>query len=75
MKYLVIELQKTGDDVASIINKHDDFNQAQSTYHQVLAAAAISSVEVHSAIIMSDEGEVYNKESFFHPVEPENLEE
>lgn len=75
MKYLVIELQKSGDDVASIINKCDDLNQAQSTYHQILAAAAISSIEVHSAIIMNDEGEVYNRESFFHPIEPENSEE
>lgn len=71
MSYLVIEIQKTGDSVANIVNQRDDYQHAKSTFYQILASAAISEIHVHSAIILSDEGEFIQKETFYHLPEPE----
>lgn len=71
MSYLVIEIQKTDDNVANIVNKRDDYQHAKSTFYQILASAAISEVHVHSAVILSDEGEFIQKETFYHLPEPE----
>lgn len=56
--YIVIELQKTADDVpvANIVNSFDNLAQAESKYYSILASAAISQIPVHSAIIVSEEG-------------------
>ena len=69
--YIVIELQKNGDDVASIVVKKDTINEALSLYHSVLAAAAISQVEAHSAVILNDEGKFIKNECFYHTSEAE----
>lgn len=71
MAYLVIEIQKNGDNVANIVNKRDDYQHAKSTFYQILASAAISEVYVHSAVILSDEGEFIQKETFYHLPAPE----
>lgn len=56
MKYIVIELQKNAEGVVSnIVTEHEDLNAAESKYYSILAAAAVSSVPVHSAIIVSEE--------------------
>ena len=39
-------------------------NEAESKYHQILAAAAISSVPIHACIIFDDHG--YTKMSRFY---------
>lgn len=55
--YIVIELQKNAEGVVSnIVTSHDSLAKAESAYYSVLAAAAISNVPVHSAIIVSEEG-------------------
>lgn len=56
--YIVIELQKTASDVpvSNIVNSFDNLEQAESKYHSILAAAAVSQIPVHSAIIVSEEG-------------------
>lgn len=54
--YIVIELQKTGDQVANIVTSHASRQEAEAKYHAVLAAAAVSAVPVHSAVMLSDEG-------------------
>ena len=68
--YIVIELQKSNGDVASIVIKKDSYNEAMSQFHMILASAAISSVEAHSAAVLSDEGQFIKNECFYHPVEP-----
>ena len=55
--YIVIELQKSAEGVvANLVTEHEDLPHAESKYHSVLAAAAVSSIPVHSAIIVSEEG-------------------
>jgi hypothetical protein len=69
MKYLVIELQSTGDSVSNIVTTHDTINQAESKFHQILTSAAVSSVPVHSAVVMTDEGHVMKHECYKHITE------
>lgn len=57
MKYIVIELQTAANgSVANIVTSHDTREQAESKYHTILAAAAVSSVPCHAAVIVDSEG-------------------
>ena len=57
MAFVVIELQKHEDGkVANIVTQKDTQPEAESLYHSVLAAAAVSKLPVHSAVILSEEG-------------------
>ena len=64
--YLVIELQKTGESLANICTAYSDQGQAEQAYHTILAAAAVSTVDVHSAVLMLYDGYVLKKESYYH---------
>ena len=58
-KYLVIELQQAKDGtVANIVTSHDTRSEAESKYHTVLAAAAISGLPSHAAVLMTHQGYV-----------------
>lgn len=70
--YLVIEIQKTGATIAQIVNTYADRNTAEQKYHTVLAAAAVSSVDIHSAVLMFHDGTVFKKESYDHTIEEQN---
>ena len=74
--YLVVELQKTAPNaVANIVTAHADINAAYNKYFTVLAAAAISSVPSHSAVLLTDNGGLIARETFEHDVaEPEEQE-
>ena len=73
--YIVIELQKTGTDVGSIVNKYESLLEAESRFHQILAAAAISEVEIHSAVILGENGNLIKNGSYAHQVgEPNTVE-
>ena len=65
--YIVIEIQ-TSNTVATIVNSYEDRNQAESKYHQILTAAALSSVPKHSAVLMNDEGQTIKSETYIHEV-------
>ena len=65
--FIVMEIQ-TSTTVATIVNTYVDRNQAESKYHQILTAAALSAVPKHSAVLMTDEGEVLKVESYIHEV-------
>lgn len=64
--FAVIEIQKNGDVATPITTLFDNKDDAYSTYHSTLAAAAISSVEEHSAILVSEEGSYILHEKFVH---------
>lgn len=72
MKYYIFEIQKMIDgSYAHIVNTADSRNQAESVYHQVLAAAAISNLPKHSAILFTDEGFPLMQHSYSHtPASP-----
>lgn len=65
--YIVIEIQ-TSNTVATLVNSYEDRNQAESKYHQILTAAALSSVPKHSAVLMNDEGRTIKSETYIHEV-------
>lgn len=55
--YIVVELQKNAEGVVSnIVTSHPTLAEAESKFYSILAAAAVGSVPVHSAIIVSEEG-------------------
>ena len=41
--YIILEIQTTNGTPASLVHTADNYNEAKSVYHTVLAAAAISS--------------------------------
>ena len=67
MKYLVIEIQTSADGkVATLITAKDSLNEAMSAFYSVLAAAAVSSVPLHAAVLMMNNGAVIKSEMFDH---------
>ena len=69
MKYVVIELQENGEQVANLVNAYESVNQAEQKYHQILSAAAVSQVPCHSAVMLNSEGMYIKSESYKHEVE------
>ncbi len=67
MKYIVIEVQKNVDgSIGNLVSAYDNRDEAENKYHTILAAAAISSVAVHSAVMMTDTGEHIKHEAYMH---------
>lgn len=67
--YIVLEIQKIDESsVGTLINSYENRNEAESKYHTVLAAAAISTIPQHSAIMMEDNGVPIKFDSYDHPV-------
>ena len=64
--YFVIELQTNGGSTAHLVTSHATREAAESKYHTVLAAAAVSSVEKHAAIIVSEEGFPIMHQCYIH---------
>lgn len=64
--FVVIELQKNGDTMAHLVSQHNTLQEAESKFHQVLAAAAVSTVEKHSAVLIEDNGAVLRTECYTH---------
>ena len=55
--YIVIELQKNAEGVVSnLVTSHNSLPEAESKFYSILAAAAVSNIPVHSAILVSEEG-------------------
>lgn len=67
MKYIVIELQKNAEgQVANLVTSHETLAEAESKFYAVLSSAAISTIPVHSAIIVSEEGFPVNHQCYKH---------
>ena len=73
MTYLVIELQTAADGtVAYIVSTYVDRNAAESQFHTILASAAVSQVPTHTAVLITNKGQVIKRETYYHsPVETE----
>ena len=67
MKYIVIEIQ-SGDTVSTLVAQYDNRNEAEGAFHQILASAAVSSVPIHSAVMMTEEGFPVRNECYKHEV-------
>lgn len=64
--YVVIELQKTGDQMATLVTSHDTLQDAQYKFYSVAASAAISQLDKHSVILINEDGFTIEKLTFEH---------
>ena len=64
--YIVIELQKNNGQIANIVTTHDTLNEAEAKFHTILSAGAVSDVEKHSAVLLSEEGFPMRNECYKH---------
>lgn len=66
MKYIVIEIQKLADGTLAIPTPatYNTHLEALAAYHTILAAAAVSSVPVHSAVILTETGQQIAMETY-----------
>lgn len=65
--YIVIELQTNADGaVANLVYQYASRDEAESKFHSILAAAAISSLPVHAAIMLTNAGTMVKSELYRH---------
>lgn len=55
-----------GGQVACLATPYDSQMQAESSYHSVLAAAALSSLPRHAAVLMTSDGSVQASQYYEH---------
>ena len=67
--YIVVELQKSGNQLGNIVNSYDTLANAQHKFYTVAAAASISNIEQHSVVLLDDRGFLIDRISFEHPAE------
>lgn len=64
--YIVIEMQTNDGTTSTITNAYDDESLAFQKYHQILSFAAVSTVDVHTAVMMNEYGMMIRNEDFTH---------
>ena len=64
--FIVVELQKNGNQMGNIVTAHETLQDAQYKFHTVAAAAAISNVEKHSVVLLNDDGFPIERTTFEH---------
>lgn len=69
--YIITEIQSGADGVGIINQTAADRQHAESVYHMMLGAAAISAVKTHSVVLMTDEGFVLESKCYKHVPVPE----
>lgn len=66
--FVVMEIQ-AGNKTATLVNSYEDRNAAEQKYHSILAAASVSKVPVHSAVMLTKEGYFIKSEVYKHEEE------
>lgn len=64
--YTVIEIQTTNGTTSAIMTTNLTREVAYQKFHTILAAAAVSSVGIHTAVILNDHGYIEKTEYFEH---------
>lgn len=65
--FIVIELQTINDSqVANIVNAYTEQKVAEQKYHTILAAAAVSSLPCHAAVMLDEKGRMIKSEFYTH---------
>ena len=74
--YIVIETQTTNDSVAIAPPvSFNNIDKAYQKFYMILAAAAVSNIPIHAAIMLNEKGELIRSEYFDHTViENESME-
>lgn len=69
--YIVVEIQTNPNGtVGNIVNAYATKDLAFQKFHTILAAAAVSSLPVHAAVILDNKGLQIAAQWFEHEVEP-----
>lgn len=70
--YIVVEIQTNADStVGNLVFAYADKNEAYSKYHSILAAAAVSILPKHAAVILQNDGLPLEFRCFEHGGEAE----
>ena len=70
--YIVFEIQTNNDGtIGTLVSSYPEQNQAESAYHAVLSAAAISALPVHSCVLLTEEGFELMHGCYKHEPQPE----
>lgn len=64
--FIVTEIQTVSGRTATITTAFATLNEADNKYHSVLAAAAVSDVEIHAAIMYTNSGSCIKSECYRH---------
>lgn len=64
--FIVIELQTNNGAVGVLTYKFTELSEAYAKYYTILASAAVSDIEVHTALIVTETGQVVRTETFAH---------
>ena len=64
--FIIIELQTTNGQTANIVSTRETKDEAMSAYHSILASAAVSNVEYHTAVVMDEQGRYLVRECYEH---------
>ena len=67
--YLVIEMQCNGQTIANLAFAYDDRLEAESKYHALLSAAAVSQVPIHTVVMLTEDGNLLHHQYYAHPKE------
>ena len=70
--FTVIELQTTNGTTSALTFIFTNENQANKKYHEVLSYAAVSEVDIHSACILNEFGNILKNEFYQHNQEEVN---
>lgn len=67
MNYIVIEIQ-TNAGTSAIVPPvlFTDRNAAEAQFHTMLAAAAVSAIEIHSVVMLTEDGRIVRTECYRH---------
>ena len=69
--FYIIEIQRMKDGTfAHLVHTAETRNAAESTFHSVLAAAALSDLPSHSATLLSGTGNLMMTKCYNHEQEP-----
>lgn len=67
--YIVFEIQTYLDGTTgTLVNTFTDRASAESKYHLVLSAAAVSQVPLHSCVLMTNEGFTLESKAYKHTI-------
>ena len=67
MNYLVIEIQTNSGTTTTLSYQFDSLDLARQKYYTILAAAVVSTIDCHAAMIVDENGFLVQNESFRHP--------
>lgn len=62
--FLVIEIQTAGETISTLTYQYEQIEQAEQKYYTILAAAAVSSLDVHAAMILDCRGVTIKNEFY-----------